>query len=77
VEKRLKQHNARANRGWTNRFSDWEVVYQETCETRLEARRRERQLKKMRGTKKYKELLGLVCVEKAPTRSAQSKNRKA
>jgi putative endonuclease len=59
VEKRLKQHNSKSNRGWTNRFNDWTVVYQEECKTRLEARRRERELKKMRGTKKYRELLGL------------------
>lgn len=57
VEKRLKQHNSKSNRGWTNRFQDWELVYREKLETRLEARRRERELKKMRGTKKYKELV--------------------
>jgi len=59
VEKRLKQHNAPANRGWTNRFTGWVEVYREECETRLEARRRERELKKSRGTKKYRELVGI------------------
>jgi putative endonuclease len=59
VEKRLKQHNSPSNRGWTNRFTGWEEVYREECGTRLEARRRERELKKSRGTKKYKELLGI------------------
>lgn len=59
VEKRLKQHNSKSNRGWTNRFNDWAEVYREEYKTRLEARRRERELKKIRGTKKYKELLGL------------------
>jgi putative endonuclease len=59
VEKRLKQHNAKSNRGWTNRFHEWQEVYREEYETRLDARRRERELKKMRGSKKYKELTGL------------------
>jgi putative endonuclease len=59
VEKRIRQHNSKGNRGWTNRFHDWVEVYREEYKTRLEARRRERELKKMRGTKKYKELLGL------------------
>jgi putative endonuclease len=59
VEKRLKQHNAKANRGWTNRFTGWELVYQEECATRLEARRRERELKNIRGTKKFKVLTGI------------------
>jgi putative endonuclease len=59
IEKRLKQHNSKSNRGWTNRFNDWAEVYREECKTRLDARRRERELKKIRGTKKYKELLGL------------------
>jgi putative endonuclease len=59
VGKRLKQHNAPANRGWTNRFSGWVEVYREECETRLEARRRERELKKMRGKNRERMLNGL------------------
>jgi putative endonuclease len=59
VEKRLKQHNSPGNRGWTNRFTEWVEVYREECASRLEARRRERELKKSRGTKKYRELVGL------------------
>jgi putative endonuclease len=59
VEKRLKQHNAPANRGWTNRFTGWVEVYREECGTRLEARRRERKLKKMTGKKRERMLNGL------------------
>ena len=59
VEKRLKQHNAPANRGWTNRFTGWVEVYREECGTRLEARRRERELKKMRGKRRERMLNGL------------------
>jgi putative endonuclease len=51
VEKRLKQHNAKSNRGWTNRFTGWHEVYREECKTRLEARRREREIKKKGGWK--------------------------
>ena len=51
VEKRLKQHNAKSNRGWTNRFTGWEEVYREEFKTRLEARRREREIKKKGGWK--------------------------
>jgi putative endonuclease len=58
VEKRLKQHNAPANRGWTNRFTGWIEVYREKCGTRLEARRRERELKKMTGKKRERMLNG-------------------
>ena len=59
VEKRLKQHNAPANRGWTNRFTGWIEVYREKCGTRLEARRRERELKKMTGKKRERMQNGL------------------
>jgi len=57
IEKRLKQHNSKSNRGWTNRFTGWTEVYREEFETRLEARRREREMKKTRGSKKFKALL--------------------
>jgi putative endonuclease len=59
VEKRLKQHNAPANRGWTNRFTGWIEVYREEWGTRLDARRRERELKKMTGKKRERMLNGL------------------
>lgn len=59
VEKRLRQHNSPGNQGWTNRFTGWVEVYREECKTQLEARRRERELKKIRGTKKYRVLLGI------------------
>jgi putative endonuclease len=49
VEKRLKQHNAKSNRGWTNRFTGWEEIYREEFKTRLEALRREREIKKKGG----------------------------
>ena len=51
VEKRLKQHNAKCNRGWTNRFTGWREIYREEFKTRLEARHREREIKKKGGWK--------------------------
>jgi putative endonuclease len=56
VEKRLKQHNAKSNRGWTNRFTGGEEVYREEFKTRLEARRREREIKKKGGWKGIKRI---------------------
>jgi putative endonuclease len=80
VEKRLRQHNAKANRGWTNRFTGWELVYTEECETRLAARRRERELKNMRGTKKFRLLTGIEPppAEKSPdeTKSVRKHDKK-
>ncbi len=59
VEKRIRQHNAAGNRGWTKRFSGWKEIYREEFRTRKQAMRRERELKKIRGTKRYKSLIGI------------------
>ncbi|MDM7925848.1 MAG: GIY-YIG nuclease family protein [bacterium] len=59
VEKRIRQHNAKANRGWTRRFTEWKEIYREEFRTRKQAMQRERELKKIRGTKKYKEMVGI------------------
>lgn len=59
VEKRIRQHNAKANRGWTRRFTGWKELYREEFRTRKQAMRRERELKKIRGTKRYKSLIGI------------------
>ena len=58
IEKRLAQHNSINYRSWTNRFKNWELVYSETFETRLDARRREREIKNYRGGSKFKKLIG-------------------
>jgi putative endonuclease len=77
VEKRLRQHNAKANRGWTNRFTGWELVYREERPTRLDARRRERALKNMRGTKAYWALLGMEPPAKKPASASKRKPKPA
>ncbi len=59
VEKRIRQHNAAGNRGWTKRFSGWKEIYREEFRTRKQAMRRERELKKIRGTKKYRDMVGI------------------
>jgi putative endonuclease len=60
VKKRIRQHNAKANRGWTRRFHDWTEIYREEFRTRRQAMRREKELKRIRSTKKYKELVGIL-----------------
>jgi putative endonuclease len=59
VETRIRQHNAAGNRGWTRRFTGWKEIYREEFRTRRQAIKRERELKKMRGTVKYKRLIGI------------------
>jgi len=51
IEKRIQQHNSPHYKGWTNRFSNWKLVYSESYSTRKEALTRERQIKKMKGGK--------------------------
>jgi len=58
VEERLKQHNSKAYRGWTDRYNDWVVVHMESFATRTEALVREKQIKKMKGGHQFKTLLG-------------------
>jgi putative endonuclease len=55
VTRRVKQHNDSKYKGCktTKRFSGpWELVWTEECETRSEAMRRERRIKK-RGMKRF------------------------
>ncbi|MBN2200964.1 GIY-YIG nuclease family protein [bacterium] len=59
VEKRIRQHNAAGNRGWTRRFTGWKEIYREEFRTRKQAMRRERELKRIRSSKKYKKMVGI------------------
>ena len=58
IEKRLEQHNSKQFRGWTNRYNEWKLVYSESFNTRTEALKRERQVKKMKGGLAFKMLVG-------------------
>ena len=49
LEKRLIAHNHPKNKGWTKKYSPWEVVYTETFDHKEEAVIREKQLKSAKG----------------------------
>jgi len=48
-EQRLISHNEKGTKGWTVKFRPWKVVFTEHFQTKEEAIRREKQLKKSRG----------------------------
>ena len=53
---RLKTHNTNHS-GFTGRTGDWEIVYQETFETKEEAYARERAVKKWKSRKLIERLI--------------------
>jgi len=46
---RFKSHNELGTKGWTIRYRPWIVAYTEVCESKSDARRREKQLKSGAG----------------------------
>ena len=58
IEKRINQHNSRQFRGWTNRYSNWKLVHSEIFDTRTEALKREKEIKRMKGGIQFKLLIG-------------------
>ncbi|MBN2009402.1 GIY-YIG nuclease family protein [candidate division KSB1 bacterium] len=58
IEKRLAQHNSPEFKGWTSRYHDWKLVYHEAYQTRSEAIKRERQIKRMKGGAGFRRLVG-------------------
>ena len=56
LERRLNEHNIRQNR-FTSGKGPWEVVYQESFETRTEAMRREKFFKSGKGREFLKNIL--------------------
>jgi len=50
IERRLYDHNNGFNKS-TKHYKPFKLVYSETCQTRLEARRREKYLKSTHGRK--------------------------
>lgn len=59
LERRLTLHNTREfKRSFTSRFeSDWVLIYKESHESRLEALKREKQLKSYRGRQFIKQYI--------------------
>ncbi|MBI2476147.1 MAG: GIY-YIG nuclease family protein [Candidatus Taylorbacteria bacterium] len=58
LEERLKWHNEKRFKGYTSRFEGrWKIIYREECQTRLDALKREKQLKSYRGREFIKKYL--------------------
>ncbi len=55
LEERLIRHNQKS-KGFTGSINDWKVVYQETCETKELARKRELQIKSWKSSIKIRAL---------------------
>lgn len=49
LEERFKSHNELAIKGWTIKFRPWEIVHKEIFESKVDAMRRERELKSGKG----------------------------
>jgi putative endonuclease len=49
IEKRIQSHNVLATKGYTIRFRPWKLIYQEVFSTKVEAMKREKELKSSRG----------------------------
>ena len=45
LEERFKSHNELGTQGWTVKFRPWSIVHTEEFESKLEAMKREKQLK--------------------------------
>ena len=49
IDGRLAAHNHISNKGWTKSFMPWDILFYETFETKVEATKREKELKSSRG----------------------------
>ena len=49
LEERFKSHNELATKGWTIKFRPWEIVHKEIFESKVNAMRREKELKSAKG----------------------------
>jgi len=56
LKRRIKDHNHSKSR-WTKKKGPWRLVYKEAHPTKKEAYLRERQIKRYKGGKAFKELL--------------------
>ena len=49
LQGRIEAHNHPKNKGWTNRYQPWELVYSEPFTSKAEAMKREKELKSYQG----------------------------
>jgi putative endonuclease len=54
---RFLSHNELAKKGWTIKFRPWEIVHTEVFETKVEAMRREKELKGGQGRQWIRQIL--------------------
>lgn len=49
LKARILSHNKLATKGWTTRYRPWTLIHKEEFETKMEAMKREKELKSARG----------------------------
>ena len=49
MEERLKSHNELAKKGWTKNFRPWKIIHMEAFQTKVNALKREKELKTAAG----------------------------
>jgi len=57
MDERFKSHNELAKKGWTIKFRPWQIIYQESCSSKAEAMKREKELKTATGRKFIRTLI--------------------
>jgi putative endonuclease len=57
LEERVRKHNTN-HKGFTGGLNDWKVVYVETFDTKEDAYKREREVKKWKSRKLIEKLIG-------------------
>ncbi len=57
LEQRFLSHNELSKKGWTVRFRPWKVIYTEEYNTKVEAMKREKQLKTASGRNYIRSLI--------------------
>jgi putative endonuclease len=57
MEERFKSHNELAKKGWTIKFRPWEIIYQEHQLQKVDAMKREKELKTATGRKFVRSLI--------------------
>jgi putative endonuclease len=49
LEQRMLSHNELSKKGWTIKFRPWQLIYKEVYEFKLDAMKREKELKTAKG----------------------------
>jgi len=57
LEKRFLSHNELGIKGWTRNFRPWKIIHTETFATKVEAMKREKQLKSSKGRETIREII--------------------